>query len=44
MVDKYTPEQLELAFRAADEYLRTSNDSTVKIDNSDKLSFYALFK
>ena len=35
---------LEAAFKAADQLIKTTNDPNVKITNEDKLKFYALFK
>lgn len=35
---------LEAAFKAADQLIRTGNDPNIKITNEDKLKFYALFK
>ena len=43
-MEKSNSEKIEADFRAADDYLKNSNDDTVNITNEDKLQMYALFK
>lgn len=37
-------EQLDKMFKAADDFIKTNNDPSIKLSNEEKLKFYALFK